>query len=146
MKVPSEKGFTLVELMVVLAILGALSVTGLHAFDKLRGRAVGSEALVIMKQLLDGEVMYYLENEKYFPEPGEVIAVFKDDPSSKPEIRQIKDALKVYVPVKHHLDFVITHDPLGRVLIQIDADFPIFTDGSTGIRAVMDKSGKVEYL
>jgi prepilin-type N-terminal cleavage/methylation domain-containing protein len=144
-----NRGFTLIELMVVIAILGILSGTAVQCYRMMRHRACGSEATCILRQLLDGQIMYYLENEKFFPEVGQTLAVFHDDLPVKPEIIQIRDALKVPVPVGHFLDFTITTLPGETCIITISSfnnSFALFKDGSTSITGTVDNTGKVDTL
>ncbi len=141
------KGFTLIEMMVVIAILGILAATAFPTYKTFRRRAVGSEATTIMKQLIDAEVMYYLAHNKYFPDPGQGdIFVAATDNSGKIDIQQVRQALKVTLPVGHFLDFRIRNDGAGNVWIWIDANFPIFRDGSSGIHACMDSKGEITYF
>jgi len=138
-------GFTLIELMVVIAILGILGATAVQGLSTYRQRSRGAEAAIMLKQILDAEVMYFLEHNQFFPEPGQTIQVFKDDPPSKAEIQQIKDALNVAIPVNHRLDFTITNG-IGFCIVTIDADFPIFKEGDPSISAQVDDKGTIEPL
>jgi len=144
-----QAAFTLIELMVVIAILGILGATAIQGLSTYRQRSHGAEAAIMLKQILDAEVMYVLEHNQFFPGPGQTIQVFKDDPPSKAEIQQIKDALNVAIPVKHRLDFTITHG-IGAegpfCIVTIDADFPIYKGGEWSIRAQVDDKGTIEPL
>ena len=142
-------GFTLIELMVVIAILGILGATALQCYRMMRQRACGSEATCILRQLLDAEIMYYLENDKFFPKVGETIVIFHDDPPSKAEIAQVKDALKVAVPVGHFLDCTITTLPGPSCMVTVSSyknSFALFKDGSPSITGTVDETGKVDIL
>ena len=65
------------------------------------------------------------------------------------EILQIKDTLKVVIPVGDYLDFHIYNDPEdpeGKCLkIVITAPFPLFKDGRPDIIAKLFYDGRVKY-
>jgi len=148
MKKPT--GFTLIEVMVVIAILGILSAAAIPLYSTWRQRTYGSEALVMLKRILEAEIIYYLENNKFFPEVG-TKQVFNNDLPSKAEIGEIKDALKIPIPVGHKLDFTITtaDDPAGPINIvtisSAGSSFDLFP-GDTSITGTVDKTGKIDIL
>jgi hypothetical protein len=120
-----------------------------QCYRMMRHRACGSVATCILRQLLDGQIMYYLENEKFFPQVGQTLAVFHDDLPVKPEIIQIRDALNVTIPVGHFLDFTITTLPGWTCLVTVSSagnSFALFKDGSTSITGTVDNTGKVDML
>ncbi|MBW2104876.1 MAG: prepilin-type N-terminal cleavage/methylation domain-containing protein [Deltaproteobacteria bacterium] len=53
-------GFTILELLVVVAILGILAATAMPLYNTWQQRAYGSEAALTLKRILDGEIMYFL--------------------------------------------------------------------------------------
>lgn len=140
----------MIELMVVVAIIGILATTGFQLYSTWVKRAYGSEAALTLKRILDGQIGYILENEDFFPEPGRTIFISKNHSPSDPEIEEIKNALKITIPVGHSLDFTITHginpDNTTFCLIEIWADFPLFKTGENYIRATMDKEGTINYF
>ena len=142
-------GFTLIELMVVIAIMGILSATAVQCYQMMRQRACGSEATCILRQLLDAEIMYYLENDKFFPDVGDTIVIFHDDLPSKAEIAQVKGALNVAVPVGHFLDCTITALPGPSCMVTLSSNknaFPLFKDGSASITGTVDNTGRIDIL
>ena len=147
-----ERGFTLVELMVVAAILGVLGATAMPLYNTWQQRAYGSEAIIMMKQLTEGEILYYLENDEYFPrskDPGYPTYTVDKKGVETPAgaIDRIKDALQLTISPNGRLDYQITHDPDdGSCIIIISADFPLFKNKQTNIMVLLNAKGLVEYF
>ena len=139
-----QQGFTLIEIMVSLAIVGILAATSVPLYRTFQQRAYGSEATILMKNLLEAQIIYYLENDKFYPAVGNTVSVFKNDAPDSEGVQQIKAALKIQVPVGHYMDFRILNDG-DRCYVYIDADFALFKNGQTYLYAVLDKDGNVIY-
>ena len=56
-----QKGFTLIELMIVIAIIGILAVIALPAYQDYTGRAQVSEAITLMEGQKSAVVEYYAD-------------------------------------------------------------------------------------
>lgn len=54
-----KRGFTLIEMMIVVAILGILAAMAIPAFTKYVRRSKTSEALMNLRKIFDGSVAYY---------------------------------------------------------------------------------------
>jgi len=65
MKKVGCKGFTLVELMIVVAIIGILAAIAIPQFAKYRARAQNSAALSDMRNIKTDMEGYYAEHMKY---------------------------------------------------------------------------------
>ncbi|PJO77149.1 prepilin-type N-terminal cleavage/methylation domain-containing protein [Neisseria brasiliensis] len=60
-----QKGFTLIELMIVIAIIGILAVIALPAYQDYTGRAQVSEAIGLMEGQKSAVVEYYADKGKW---------------------------------------------------------------------------------
>ena len=58
----SHKGFTLVEIMIVVVIIGLLAAMAIPAFQKVRRNSVGSARDNDARQMAAGAQQYYLEH------------------------------------------------------------------------------------
>ena len=132
-------GFTLVELMVVIAIIGILAVTAVQAYKTWLTRTLGSEAKAMMKSLVDGQIVFYLEHNTFFPTTNETYEIYGRGgtvPASidgKPLRQKIKEELNVFIPVGHSLDYFMLVDRTPgaeKAVITIQAEFPLFKDAN----------------
>jgi type IV pilus assembly protein PilA len=55
----NQKGFTLIELMIVVAIIGILAAVAIPAFMRYMNRARSTEAEQFIKKIQDGAIAYY---------------------------------------------------------------------------------------
>ncbi len=62
----ASKGFTLVEIMISLAILGILASISIPNFRSYMEKAERASMLTTLKYLMDGEDFYFLENGAFF--------------------------------------------------------------------------------
>lgn len=66
----NEKGFTLVELMIVVVIIGILAAIAIPKFTSFIGKAKATEAQSVLGQIITGEKGYYLTNNAYIAFAG----------------------------------------------------------------------------
>ena len=152
-----QTGFTLIELMVVIGVLGILAASGVAFQQKYRQRTIGSEALVMMKQLLEGEIMYFLEHNEFLPvdvgAEHELWVYHDGGGTSAVDQKTVLDALKVAIPTGHLLDFRVYRLDLGagypdeeRYPVGVDitsaGNFNILP-GFPGIRGTVNKRGTI---
>ena len=61
----NERGFTLVELMIVVVIIGILASIAIPKFSSMIGKAKTTEAKQILNQIITLETSYYYQNSAY---------------------------------------------------------------------------------
>jgi type IV pilus assembly protein PilA len=64
-KLRNRKGFTLIELMIVVAIIGILAAIAIPNFLKFQAKSKQSEAKTNLKAIFTAETAYFGENNKY---------------------------------------------------------------------------------
>ncbi|ENY4652974.1 pilin, partial [Neisseria gonorrhoeae] len=66
-----QKGFTLIELMIVIAIVGILAAVALPAYQDYTARAQVSEAILLAEGQKSAVTEYYLNNGKWPKDNGD---------------------------------------------------------------------------
>ncbi len=114
MRKPS-RGFTLIELMIVVAIIGLLASVAIPSFIKYTRRSMTVEATMNIRRMYDGAVTYYVAEHA---DANGVAQDRKFPASAGPTPATIPAAVKVVVPQAQwssqewqQLDFMLT-DPI----------------------------------
>lgn len=142
-----NKGFTLVELMVSIAIVGILTAMAVPAYHTWQQRAYGSEAAIMLKQLTEAEITYYLDNNKYFSEDTP-LSVRHDSQEPANASDQIFNNLHLRIPQGHFIDYDLyaEEDTFYLIITVSDkANFDLFK-GTSQIYAILDKDGQVNIM
>ncbi len=66
MEKTASKGFTLVEIMISLAILGILAAISIPNFRSYKDKAEYASMMTTLKYLMDGEDFYFLDNGAFY--------------------------------------------------------------------------------
>jgi prepilin-type N-terminal cleavage/methylation domain-containing protein len=142
-----QKGFTLVELMVVIAILGILTVTAIPLHGIYRQKAYGAQATAVAKQLTDAEIMYYLEHNKLFPDEGETIHIDRDADASDANVVRIRTELNLPLTLNNYFSYDISNNPADKsVIIVITAPFVLYNNGRQDVCLQLFPDGRVNYF
>jgi type IV pilus assembly protein PilA len=68
-----DEGFTLIELMIVIAIIGILAAIAIPQFSAYRTRSYNSAAEADIRNAATAQEAYYVDNQTYKPNPTDLI-------------------------------------------------------------------------
>ncbi|HFB5687684.1 TPA: pilin [Neisseria gonorrhoeae] len=94
-----QKGFTLIELMIVIAIVGILAAVALPAYQDYTARAQVSEAILLAEGQKSAVTEYYL-NHGIWPENNDKAGVASPSPTSKANMLKALRSQKASLPPK----------------------------------------------
>ena len=75
-KMKNQKGFTLIELMIVIAIIGILAAIAIPQFNAYRKRSYNSAAESDMRNACTAQEAYYLDEETYTGTIGNLVGSY----------------------------------------------------------------------
>jgi len=101
-----KKGFTLVELLVVVAIIGVIAGLAIPRFMRSSSRAKQGEAQLILKQIYDMQRAYRQQHDAYYPTDGSTIVVQPGDAIGSLDVEVMSSARYSYSVTATRTSFV----------------------------------------
>ncbi|MFB0532541.1 MAG: type IV pilin protein [Desulfatiglandales bacterium] len=98
----NQKGFTLIELMIVIAIIGILAAIAIPQFSAYRRRAYNSAALSDLKNFTTAQEAYYVDNATYCSSPAVLVSGFGAYTSDKVSILINTANANTYNMISYH--------------------------------------------
>jgi prepilin-type N-terminal cleavage/methylation domain-containing protein len=84
MKLRSTKGFTLIELVVVLIIIAILAMIAVPAYRNYVRRSMASEGKAVMGSVATAQKLYYTEHTAYYPVPSGTVSNLNGTENTNP--------------------------------------------------------------
>jgi len=148
----TQSGFTILEILVALAIVGILTGTAVPLYHTWQGRAYGSEAAIMLKQIIGAEINYFLENNKFFPEDNVYTIPHEGQPQPTDAIKEIYENLHIEISQGHFLEYGLSGglNEKGKqefvlTIRSRNGDFYIFK-GAREIWATLDENGYADFI
>jgi prepilin-type N-terminal cleavage/methylation domain-containing protein len=134
-----QKGFTFLELMIVIAIIGFLAAMAIPRFMRSSMRTKQSEAKVILKQIYTMQMAYRQENDTYYPSDGSTVVTQPGGTITGLGVEIMPAARYSYSITGDHSTFVATAGSKGSTGLDDDPTLDVWRiDQSGNLTCVTD--------
>jgi len=101
-KMKNQKGFTLIELMIVIAIIGILAAIAIPQFSAYRKRSYNAAAQSDLRNAATAQEAYYVDNETYSSNYNRLIGTYGLYLSEKVYFKSVSADVTSYTMMSYH--------------------------------------------
>jgi prepilin-type N-terminal cleavage/methylation domain-containing protein len=127
-----QKGYTLIELFVVVVIIGVIAALAIPRFMRSSAKTKQGEAQLILKQVYEMQRAYRQEMDTYYPSDGSTIVVQPGGSFDRLDVEVMSSARYSYSVTATRTSFVATAGSKAATGLDDDATLDIWTIDQTG--------------
>ncbi len=136
-----EKGFTLIELMIVVVIIAILAAMAIPRFMRASVKSKQTEAKLVLKQIYTMQRAYRQENDTYYPGDGSVVVAQPGESFDPLYVEIMTPAYYSYSVTGDATSFTATAGSKSATGLDDDATLDVWTIDQTGnLTCVTDDS------
>lgn len=129
---PGQKGFTLVELFVVIAVIGVLAAIAIPRFMRSSTKTKQSESQLILKQIYTMQRAYRQDKDTYYPSDGSTVVVQPGDSFGSLDVEVMPSSRYSYSITATRTSFVATAGSKSATGLDDDPASDVWTIDQTG--------------
>ena len=137
-----QKGFTLVELLVVVAIIGVIAGLAIPRFMRSTAKSKQGEPQLILKQILSMERAYRQEKDAYYPSDGSTVVVQPGQVIGPLGVEIMPSARYSYSLTGHRTSFVATAGSKAPSGLDDDPTLDVWSIDQTGTLSCLSDDAK----
>ncbi|MGB2769448.1 MAG: type II secretion system protein [Candidatus Zixiibacteriota bacterium] len=127
-----QKGYTLIELFVVVVIIGVIAALAIPRFMQSTAKTKQGEAQLILKQVYEMQRAYRQEKDSYYPSDGSTIVVQPGGTFGPLGVELMPSARYSYSLTANRTGFVVTAGSRDANGLDDDATLDVWTIDQTG--------------
>jgi type IV pilus assembly protein PilA len=127
-----DKGFSLVELTIVVAIIGVLAALAIPNFMSSSAKAKQNEAQLILKQIYEMQHTYRQDKDTYYPSDGSTIVIQPGESIGPLFVELASSARYSYSITANQTSFTATAGTKSTTGLDDDPTLDVWTIDQTG--------------